>query len=91
MQCIVKRKGHEEAFDEKKVYASVYAAVINCEHSEEEAEQLAKQVMKKVLSWVKKEGKKKVCIDSHEIKKFVLKLLTDKHVRLMYNHHTDVC
>ena len=38
---VVKRKGHREKFDERKLYASVYAACISVRSSDEQAENLA--------------------------------------------------
>ena len=41
---LVKRKGHTEEFDQKKLYASVYAACMTLRMKEEEAELLAETV-----------------------------------------------
>ncbi len=38
---IVKRKGHKEKFDVRKLYASIYAACISVRCSDEQAENLA--------------------------------------------------
>ena len=38
---VVKRKGHKEEFDERKLYASVYAACIAVRCTDEQAENLA--------------------------------------------------
>lgn len=38
---VVKRKGHKEKFDERKLYASVYNACISVRSSDEQAENLA--------------------------------------------------
>ncbi len=83
---VVKRKGHKEIYDEKKVYASVYAAALNCHYSEQKAERIAKEVMKKVNLWINK----KTAINSEEIREQVIRSLKDKHVALMYKHHLDL-
>ncbi len=89
-KCVIKRKGHSEKYDERKVYASVYAAALNCEHKEELAEKLAKNVMKKVNIWFKKSSKHKACISSNEIRDIIIKNIKDGDVKLMYKHHLDL-
>ena len=84
---IVKRHGHRESYDKKKVYASVYAAALNAHYSERDAERLAKSVMKKVNAWVKN----KASISSDEIRNKILVCLNDREVALLYRHHLDVC
>jgi len=85
-KCIIKRKGHEEVYDEKKVYASVYAAALNCEYGEEKSERIAKKIMGKISALVKK-GK---CTSSEDIRNKVIELLDDKDVSLMYKRHLDL-
>lgn len=53
MNHIVKRKGHKEAFDERKLYASVYAACITLRVSDEEAETIAQMVTDEVKTEIK--------------------------------------
>lgn len=50
---VVKRKGHNESFDEKKLYASVYSATLNCHHSEERAEEVAQHTLDLIHNWIK--------------------------------------
>ena len=88
-ECIIKRKGYEEFYDEKKVYASVYSAALNCEYTEKKAEKIALNVMEKCSEWVRKESKNN-SIYSDKIRDFVLKTLKDKDVKLMYEHHLDL-
>ncbi|MEX0587327.1 MAG: ATP cone domain-containing protein [Patescibacteria group bacterium] len=45
---IIKRKGHREKYDERKVYASVYAACLAAQEPEEKAEKIAAAVVKKI-------------------------------------------
>ncbi len=53
MKHVVKRKGHTQPYDEKKVYASCYAAALNCHYSEEAAEKIADKTTKKINAWMK--------------------------------------
>jgi len=88
--CVVKRKGHEEVYDTRKVYASVYSAAINCEYTEKESEALANDVVEKVNKWVVKGLKGKGCISSEEIRNFIVEVLKDEDVQIMYLHHLDL-
>lgn len=48
MANVVKRRGREEEFDEKKVYGSVYAACASAHLEEKECEAIAEDVTGKV-------------------------------------------
>jgi transcriptional regulator NrdR family protein len=52
MTNIVKRRGHKEKFDEKKVYGSVYAACASAHYPEGKCEKIADQITKKVKKFV---------------------------------------
>ena len=67
---IVKRRGHTEIYDERKVYASCYFACRNAHLSEEESEQISAKVSAKVTSLMEKKDR----IYSNEI----FKLLVDE-------------
>ena len=54
MQHIVKRKGHTEPFDERKVYASVYAACQAVREPAGSAELIAEKVVQDINSWIAK-------------------------------------
>ena len=84
--CVVKRKGHQEAYDSRKVYASCYAAALNCHYSESKSEKIAAGVAKKITKWIAGKG----CVDSSKIKEQVIKVLKDKDVALMYRSHLDL-
>jgi len=86
-QCVVKRKGHQEKYDERKVYASVYSAALNCEYGEKKAERIASSAAKKVTVWVRK---MKGCVDSYAIRKYIISQLKDADVALMYRTHLDL-
>ncbi len=87
MKHVVKRKGHTQPYDEKKVYASCYAAALNCHYSEEAAEKIADKTTKKINAWMKK----KKSISSHDIRTKIEESIDDNDVVLMYRHHLDLC
>ena len=86
---VVKRKtGHQELYDERKVYASVYAACKNAHLSDQEAESIADNVTKDVNDWVK--GKAEV--DYKQIFEQVTKSLAKQNedASFLYETHMDV-
>ena len=85
---IVKRKGHEEHFDERKVYASCFAACLNVHMGKHDAEKCAE----KATADVKKSIKRKKEITSDQIFKEVIKALKkyDKDAAFMYETHRDI-
>lgn len=85
---IVKRKGHKEEFDERKVYASAYAACLNVHLGEEEAEDVAFKVCEEIKKWI--ENKREV--SSQDIFKVVTKSLKkyNEHAAFMYETHRDI-
>ena len=87
IKLIVKRRGHTEHYNEKKVYASVYAAALNCHYDEQRAEKLASYVTGKVSAWAHRRS----AIDSKEIRTQVLSEIYDEDVAMMYKHHLDIC
>ena len=83
---VVKREGRKEAYDERKVYASVYSAALNCHYGEYKSENIAKGVLKKINAWIKK----RKSVNSSEIRDKVIETLHDGDVILMYKHHLDL-
>lgn len=53
---IVKRKGHREAFDSKKLYASIYASCLAAHEKVEVAEKTAETVVNKFGEWLDNKG-----------------------------------
>lgn len=51
---IVKRQGHTEAYDQRKLYASVYASLVSLRTAAPEAELVADRVCKHVEEWLDK-------------------------------------
>ncbi|MBI2020870.1 hypothetical protein HYS94_05685 [Candidatus Daviesbacteria bacterium] len=88
MTHIVKRKGHKQEFDERKIYASVYAASLSAHADKEEAEAVANLVSREIKKWI--EGK--VEVNSDEIFKKVSEELMslNKDAAFMYTTHRDV-
>jgi transcriptional regulator NrdR family protein len=85
---IVKRKGHKEEFDTKKLYASIFSACMSLRIYETEAELLAQTVLNEVIaSLVNKES-----IDSKELSKLVAQSLEkyNPDVSYMYSTHKDL-
>lgn len=85
---VIKRRGHKEKYDEKKVYASVYAACQTCEMHEKQCEKMAGAVTKQITSLIRKHK----ILDSEDISKNVIKMLKkkDKDAAFMYETHLDV-
>ena len=52
--CIVKRKGHIEEFDDRKIYGSAYFACRNAHLGEKQSEAIAEKVAAAVKKWAAK-------------------------------------
>ena len=86
--CIVKRKGHMEEFDERKVYASCYAACLSTHIDKVKAEKICEKVSNEIKMWAIKIKK----ADSSDIFKKVIAALK-KHnndAAFMYETHRDI-
>ncbi len=85
---VVKRKGHTEKFDERKVYASCYAACMTCGLHENGCEIIASNVSKEIKKWVRK----KKHVTSNQIFRKVVSHLKKVHkpAAFMYETHMDV-
>jgi transcriptional regulator NrdR family protein len=88
-KIIIKRKGHNESFDEKKLYGSVYAATLNCHHTEERAEEVAQHVLSNVKIWLNDH----TSTTSHILKLRIIRELKhiDRDIAMMYEVHMDIC
>ncbi len=86
---VVKRRGHVESFDERKIYASVYEACHAVQLSTSQAEKIAASVSLNVKKWIEKKEK----TNSHEIHREVVKALRKHHadVAFMYDTHKVLC
>lgn len=85
---VVKRKGHTERFDERKVYASCYAACLASHVPHHLAEKIAEHVTSDVKRWIRE----KKTITSHSIFLMVAKSMAEysKDAAYMYKTHRDI-
>ena len=88
MTHIVKRKGHKEAFDPRKVYAAAYAACRNAHLSEMLAENIAETVQKRLEEWVDE----KTEVGSDEIFRETISVLKELHpdAAFLFETHRDI-
>lgn len=86
---IIKRRGHSEPLDKKKIYASAYAACLSHELGEQKCEQVAEKVMKEVIKEITSRHN---AINSAEIAELTFKALEkiDKDVAFLYKTHLDL-
>jgi transcriptional regulator NrdR family protein len=86
--CIVKRKGHTEEFDERKIYSSCHAAFLSTGMNSGAAEKNCDKVCMEIRKW----AHKKVMMTSDEIfRKAVAEI--KKHspkAAFMYETHRDI-
>ena len=61
---IVKRKGHTEVYDERKLYASIYASCMAVRETDEASELIADRVVKELAGWINDKPE----VTSHEIR-----------------------
>lgn len=87
-EIVVKRKGHKEVYDDRKVYASVYAACLAAQEPEEVAEKCASTVASHLTRWVG--GRKK--LTSNDIFRQVIIELSKHSYKsaFMYETHRDL-
>lgn len=88
MKHIVKRAGHIEPFDSRKIYASVFAACLAVRVTQPEAEIISDNVTKAIEEWIKD----KPTITSHQIGRETARILTYYHpdAAYLYEHQRDI-
>ncbi len=88
MTHIVKRKGHKQEFDERKLYASIFAACLSAHVEKEKAETIANLVSREIKKWM--ERKKEVT--SNGIFNQTGEELShlNKDAAFMYKTHRDI-
>jgi transcriptional regulator NrdR family protein len=88
MKHIVKRKGHTEEFDERKLYASVFASLMSLRMSDEEAETISHMVTDEVKSVIKKKKE----VTAHILHTEAVKSLKKYHpdASYLYSTHKDL-
>lgn len=86
MGHLVKRAGHTEEFDTKKVYASVYASCLAAHESVNTAESTAELVTREVLDWI---NSKDSVVTSNDIRKKAGEVLNkfNPDAAYSYIHH----
>jgi transcriptional regulator NrdR family protein len=86
--CTVKRKGHTEEFDERKVYASCYAACLSSHVPHTDAEKICEKVSKEIKTW----AKRKRSVESDEIFSKTITAIKkhNKDAAFMYETHRDI-
>lgn len=89
MKHIVKRRGHTEEYDERKLYASIYFACAVANSPNTELELVASKVVGDVERWLE---------EKHEVTSKDIFTQALKHLRVynetaayMYEHHTRIC
>ncbi|MBI2652922.1 hypothetical protein HYX00_05650 [Candidatus Woesearchaeota archaeon] len=85
---IVKRKGHTELYDERKVYGSCYFACKSAHLSEQEAEEICNKVCKLVTKWVNKQK----AVSSNGIFSVLIQELKkhNEDAAFLYETHRDI-
>lgn len=86
---IIKRRGHKQLYDERKVYASVYSSCLNAHLTKIEAEEIAAKVTLEISQWIAYERE---AISSDKIFKKVIEVMKehDRDSAFMYETHRDL-
>jgi transcriptional regulator NrdR family protein len=92
MVIIVKRRGHKEKFDGRKVYASCYAACLSSHLEKKYSEEVSAKVCRTVTKEIRKIVKGKKEVTSSKIFNMVVRHLRkyDKDAAFMYKTHRDI-
>jgi transcriptional regulator NrdR family protein len=88
MKHLVKRKGHTEEFDERKLYASLFAAVTSLRISDEEAETICHMVTHEVKDVIKDKKEVTAHLLHSEAAKILKKYQPD--AAYLYSTHKDL-
>lgn len=88
LKHIIKRAGHEEPFEEKKLYASIFAACFIVHLDREKSEDIAEKVTSEVHKWLEKKGE----ISSQDIFEKTGEVLGkySADAAYMYRTHRDI-
>ncbi len=89
MKHVVKRKGHTEEYEPRKLYASVYAACLNCHYGEEVSEEIASTVLEYMNNFMEDRHE----VTSQELRKHIIDTLEefDEDIAMMYDDIMDIC
>ena len=85
---IVKRKGHKQQFDERKLYASIYAACLSAHTDKEQAAATSDLAVREIKKWLDKKAE----VSSDQIFKKTGEELghLNKDAAFMYTTHRDI-
>ncbi len=85
MKHIVKRSGRTEAFDERKLYASIYAACLGVREPVGAAELIAERVCADISEWIQPKSE----VSSDDIRVHATKSVKqlNEHAAILYAHH----
>ena len=88
IQHIIKRKGHAQAFDERKLYASCFAACLSTHLKKEDAEKLSEDITNDIKAWIALIPES----TSDQVFQKTVEFLKNKNpdVSFMYETHRDV-
>ena len=87
-KTVVKRAGHSEDFDERKLYASVYSSLVALRHTDQEAELVAEKVVAYVKNWL---GKKEEVTSQDLLHKAANILISyNEDAAYLYQHHRSI-
>lgn len=88
MKHIVKRAGHTQEYDERKLYASIYAACLSVRATEGEAELVAERVSNDVAAWLETKHE----VTAHDIRRVGAEYLTayNPDAAYMYKKHREL-
>lgn len=86
---IVKRHGHREEFDEKKLYASIYTSCLVARSGTRQAEITANLVLDELSTWLRNKG---TLITSNDIRRQAANILNQHNPDAAYTylHHRVV-
>jgi len=81
VKYIVKRAGHTESFDPKKLYDSIYAAARALHESETQAGITAQRVCDEVSKWIK---------NKYEVTSKDISLQAEEHLKVLHPEVADI-
>jgi len=88
MKHIVKRHGHNEKYDDKKLYASIYSACQSVRQTSDVAELIAERVIADMATWIEHKHE----VTSNDIRRKAATFLKEYNpeAAYIYLHHRVV-
>jgi transcriptional regulator NrdR family protein len=82
---IIKRQGHTEPYDERKLYASIYAICLSVRAAPADAELIANDVCRDINEWLSDKPE----VTSHDVRNQAAKQLEryNPDAAYLYSHH----